>query len=160
MRVYYPIGARFRRINVADVRRARACDIRIPGESHRSTPGLILDGWLDIEYSIRDASGNVYWRHVFGPASQKALEEAYRMRRELALRDPITRQEKRDGIRRMLWRGATERDAEAVLDALEARGYVVGRAVDSCGGIVIIPPIREEEFKRIESEVIRSLYGH
>ena len=140
-------------LNVADVR--RASDIRLPGEDHINiNTGRIPDGWLELEYSCRDASGNVRWERMCGPATREALEEAYRMRIAWSKRNPITRQEKIDAIRERLGIMATDAEAAAVLDAIEATGHAVVRY--RMGGrlrLQIIPTIREKKFQSIVEKI-------
>jgi hypothetical protein len=139
-------------VTVAHVR--HAYDIRLPGEDCKSHPGQVWDGWLELDCVYTDSRGNKIWRSVYGPASRRAMAEACRIRIEWAQRNPISRPEKINGILDCLGGDATSDDAEAVLDALEAKGYaVVG---DRRGlGIQIIPPISDDEFWGIVDTVLR-----
>ena len=131
------------RVTVTHVR--RAWDIGLPGEDCMNNPGKVQDGWLELDCFYTDSRGNKKLKNIYGPASRKAIAEAYQIRIRWAQRNPISRHEKICWILYCLGGDATSEDAEAVLDALEAKGYAVVK--DRRGlGIQIIPPIGFDKF--------------
>ena len=66
------------RVTIAHVR--HAWRIRLPGENCEFYPGYVPDKWLLLDCVYTDPRGNKKFRSVYGPASRKAIDEAYRIR--------------------------------------------------------------------------------